>query len=416
MIKIAVIGLGNRGFMYAQHFVKQGAEIVSVCEKKPILLSTGAKALGVSPDKAFADEKDFFAQGKIADAMIIATQDRDHYGHAKQALELGYHILCEKPVSPVKEQCEELDKLARDKNLHMVVCHVLRYTKYYSAIKEIIDSGVIGELTNLNLIENIGYFHFAHSYVRGNWRKEAETGPSILAKCCHDLDMVYYLTGKKALKVYSVGSRKAFLPENAPEGAPSHCLSGCPEEKTCPYHVHKIYLAPTAHSFPLMIMHKRIICEKPKASMHEFKEILKTSRFGRCVYKCDNDVIENQVVSLKLENDINATLTMTAHTNKCFRHTRICGTKGEIIGEEGKFRVNIFAGKKKTYSFGILESIGHLSGDAGITRDFLKLLETGELTSRVSLMSETMESHLNAFAAEESRKTGKEIEMAEFRK
>lgn len=414
MITIAIIGLGSRGYMYARHLKSQGATIVSICEKKPTLLETSAKTLGVEPDKAFLDEKDFFAQGKIADAMVIATQDRDHYGHAKQALELGYHILCEKPVSPIKEQCEELNELAIAKNLHMVVCHVLRYTAFYDTIKKIIDSGLIGEITNVNLVENIGYFHFAHSYVRGNWRREDETGPSILAKCCHDLDMIYYLTGKKAKTVYSAGYRKAFLPENAPEGAPSHCLSGCPEEKTCPYHVDRIYLTPKKHSFPFMMTKRRLICEKPKATRKEFKETLKTSSYGRCVYKCDNDVMENQVVSLKLEGDIPATLNMTCHSNRVFRHARISGTKGEIVGEGGKFKLKIFAGPKKTYRFNFLEAISHATGDVNIIKDFLKLLRTGEMEPRLSLMKDTMESHLVAFAAEESRKTNKIIEMPEY--
>jgi predicted dehydrogenase len=260
----------------------------------------------------------------------------------------------------------------------------------------------------------VGYYHFAHSYVRGNWRREDETGPSILAKCCHDLDMIYYLTGKKAKTVYSAGYRKAFMPENAPEGAPSHCLSGCPIEKTCPYHVDRIYLTPKRHSFPFFFIRRRLICERPGASRKEFKDKLRTSPYGRCVYKCDNDVMENQVVSLKLEGDIPATLTMTCHTNRVYRHTRISGTKGEIVGEGGKFKLNIFAGPKKTYRFSLLEAIGHASGDRNIIKDFLKLLRTNEIAPKLSLMKDTMESHLVAFAAEESRKTGKIIEMPKY--
>ena len=196
MVTVAIIGLGNRGRIYAHNFNAQGAKIAAICEKNPGMLKYIREKYGIPEDKAFLNEKDFFAAGKLADALVVATQDRDHYGHAMAGMDLGYHILCEKPVSPFLGQCVELKETAEKKGLKMVICHVLRYAPYYDRIKEIIDSGAIGEITNINQTENVGYWHFAHSYVRGNWRREEETGPSILAKCCHDLDLIYYYTGK----------------------------------------------------------------------------------------------------------------------------------------------------------------------------------------------------------------------------
>ncbi|MBR6751643.1 MAG: Gfo/Idh/MocA family oxidoreductase [Clostridia bacterium] len=411
-MNVAIIGVGARGSIYAKQFHSNGYKIVALCEKNPAILHSTAKKYGVSPDKCFANDEEFFAQGKLADILVVATQDRDHYGHAKQGLNLGYHLLCEKPVSPILEQCEELNALAIEKDRYMVVCHVLRYAPYYDATKKVIDSGKIGKVTNINHVENVGYWHFSHSYVRGNWRREDETAPSILAKCCHDLDMIYYWTGKKCKRVYSIGERREFLNENAPEGAPTHCEMGCPHAKNCPYEASKIYYRPTLKTIPYMIVKKRLVCGKDGATMKEFKEALKTSPYGRCVYRCDNDVIENQVVSMVLEDGINATHTMTAQSQNCYRHTRICGTKGEIIGDDNSFcfKLHVFGERPKKIRVRML-GIGHLGGDAGVVKDFITLMETGVVTPRMSLMSTTLESHKIAFAAEESRKTGKVIEL-----
>lgn len=416
MKTIAIIGLGNRGSLYARHLKKHGAKIVALCEKNPELLKNVQKKCDVPEENCFTSDVEFFTKGRLADGIVIATQDRDHYGHCLSAIDLGYDILCEKPVSPIYEQCVEIDRKVKEKGVLMMVCHVLRYSKYFDKIKQIIDSGVIGDVVGVTQIENVGYWHFAHSYVRGNWRREDETGPSILAKCCHDLDMIYYLTQKNAISVASTGSRKVFLPENKPEDSPKYCLDGCPHAKTCPYHVSKIYLKPTRYTLPLMIVNKRLITQKGNASMKDFKEALKTSPYGRCVYDCDNDVIENQTVQLKLEDGVNATLTMTAFSNMSYRHTRISGTKGEILGNDisGKFKVNVFSGKRKKVKFGLSNLLSHLGGDIEMCKEFIELLETKKPSKRASLMSETMESHVNAFAAEESRKTGKTIDIAEF--
>ncbi len=411
MTKIAVIGLGNRGRMYARRFRDAGAEITAVCEKNPLILEQMRVSLGVPEDMAFTSDAEFFDKGKLADAIVIATQDRDHYGHAKKAVELGYHVLCEKPVSPVREQCEELNALVKEKGVYFMVCHVLRYATFYDTVKRIIDSGAIGEVTNVYQNENVGYWHFAHSYVRGNWRREDETAPSILAKCCHDLDMLHYLTGKKCERVFSVGSRKLFVESNAPAGAPKYCLDGCPNAKNCPYYAPRLYYKVTLKSVPILFNRKTLITGDCHASLKKYKEALKTSPYGRCVFRCDNDVIENQTVTCKFEGDVNATLIMSADSKYCFRRIHVTGTKGELLGVDAKgyLTLNIFG--KGTRRINATSGAGHLGGDAGIVRDFMQLLKTGALTKRLSLLSETMESHLMAFAAEESRKTGKGVEI-----
>ena len=407
MKTVAVIGLGNRGAMYARRINAQGGKVVAVCDINASVLNHVASKLGIAPDMRFNSTEELFARGKIADAIVVASQDRDHYGHAKQALLLGYHVLCEKPVSPIKEECVELVNLAKEKNLYMVVCHVLRYSGFYDAIKQVIDSGEIGEITNIQQTENVGYWHFSHSYVRGNWRREDETTPSILAKCCHDLDLLYYYTGKKCKSVSSIGSRKIFMAEKAPEGATERCSKDCPHYKTCPYYAPRFYYEFTLHSIPIYLNRWSLVTRMGNPTRKQVKEALATtSPYGRCVYHSDNDVIENQTVLCKFDGDVNATLTMNCSSRGCFRRVHITGTKGELFGRDidGKFRLNVWG--KRSRMVRAKMGQGHLGGDSGIIHDFLELLETGKPNPRVSFMRETVMSHLMAFAAEESRKQG----------
>ncbi|MDR1905973.1 MAG: Gfo/Idh/MocA family oxidoreductase [Clostridiales bacterium] len=413
-IKIAILGIGNRGRRYAYQIKRHGgAEITALCDKKTALLRGACQTYGVGEDMAFDSDEKFFAAGKLADALIIATQDRDHYGHAVKALNLGYNLLLEKPVSPVPKECEEIASLAREKNLSVIVCHVLRYSPFYHAIKETVDSGMIGDIVSVNDTENIGYWHFSHSYVRGNWRNEAETGPSILAKCCHDLDIIHYFTEQKCKEVYSSGSRKLFVKEKAPENAADYCLAPCPHRKTCAYDVEKIYYGITRYTVPKMSVHIKLITGLPNPKLKDLKESLKTSPYGRCVYKCDNDVVENQNVAMLLNNGINANLTMTAFSKGCFRRLYISGTKGEIIGvdAQNKFRINVFGGPSKTVKVSGSGIFGHLGGDKMLIHDFLEYLNTGKTSKRISFIDVTLESHRIAFAAEESRKTGMTIKL-----
>lgn len=411
MKTIAVIGLGNRGAMYARRINAQGGKVVAVCDINESVLNHVGNKLNVPKEMRFKSVEELFSKGKLADAIVVASQDRDHYGHAKRALELGYHVLCEKPVSPIKEECVELVNLAKEKSLYMVVCHVLRYAGFYDTIKKVIDSGAIGEVTNVQQTENVGYWHFSHSYVRGNWRREDETTPSILAKCCHDLDMLYYYIGKPCKSVSSIGSRRIFLPENAPEGATDRCMQGCPHAKSCPYYAPRFYYQFTLRSIPIYINRWSLVAKMGNPTRKQVIEALRdTSPYGRCVYKCDNDVMENQTVLCKFEGDVNATLTMNASSRGCFRRVHITGTKGELFGRdiEGKFRLNVWGKHSKTIKANVGQ--GHLGGDSGIVHDFLELLETGKANPRVSFMSETLMSHLMGFAAEESRKSeGKTI-------
>jgi predicted dehydrogenase len=391
------------------------AEIVALCEKNEAILQSLGDKYKVPPQNRFTSDADFFAAGRLAGALVIATQDKDHYGHVMQAIRMGYDILLEKPLSPNPEECEDMLQAAKEKGIKAVVCHVLRYSGFYDAVKKEIGKGTIGNVVSINDTENVGYWHFSHSYVRGNWRNEGLSGPSLLAKCCHDLDMIYYLSGKACKNVFSVGSLQFFQKDNAPAGAPPYCLQGCPAKKSCPYHVRKIYYGFTRHTIPLLYRNKTLITGKRGAKRKELIQTLKTSPYGRCVFQCDNDVMENQTVALSLADGVKATLTMTAFSKWCFRRIHISGTKGEIIGcdKDGKFKVNVFGGASKTVKIKGGSIFSHLGGDANLIKDFIAYLESGQKTSRLSLLEATLESHRMAFAAERSRKTGLSVSIEE---
>ncbi|MEG1706729.1 MAG: Gfo/Idh/MocA family oxidoreductase, partial [Clostridia bacterium] len=329
-------------------------------------------------------------------------------GHAIKALNLGYHLLLEKPVSPFIEQVKEIRDLAASKRLNVVVCHVLRYSPYYETIKNTLDSGVIGDIVNINHTENVGYWHFSHSFVRGNWRREEETSPVLLAKCCHDLDIIHWFTGKRAVSVSSYGDLSHFTHSNRPKDAPAYCLDGCPHERTCPYHASKIYYKITRHTLPLMVVNMQLITEVAKPTLRLLKDTLKTSPYGRCVYACDNDVLERQVTQIVLENNVTATLTMCAFSKRCYRKIHIYGTKGEIYGNDidGNFTVNVFGEKSRKVRPTRKEISIHNNADKGIISEFVKLLEGRSVSRSLTTIAETVESHNLAHFAEIARKNG----------
>lgn len=410
MITVAIIGLGNRGRTYGSHFFRnKNAKIVALCEKNAAFVNEYGRKWNIDSDKLFTDDKTFFDAGKLADVLVIATQDRDHYTHAIAALNVGYNLLLEKPVSPIFAETEEIAKLSEEKKLTVVVCHVLRYAKYYDKIKDIIDSGVIGKVRHINHTENVGYWHFSHSYVRGNWRREDESAPSILAKCCHDLDMIYYLTGKQSVSVSSSGELNYFTAKNKPDGAPDYCEQGCPAAGNCPYEARKIYYAVTAHTLPYMIVNAKLITHDPKPTIKKLKTALKTSPYGRCVYGCDNDVMENQVVNISMEDGVTATLCMTAFSRRCYRKTHIYGEKGEIFGNDidGYFTLNIFGGKSRKIRVARKVISLHGSSDKNLVNEFTDFMNGKPRSKKLTLISQTLESHRNAWYAEIARKSQK---------
>ncbi|HHU43990.1 MAG: Gfo/Idh/MocA family oxidoreductase [Bacillota bacterium] len=409
-MKVAVIGLGQRGSNYIRiiSLFCKDIEIVAVCDKNKVITDQIAKKYKV--EKKFYDEKDFFGAGKLADAIIVATQDRDHIRHCNLAIDNGYDkILVEKPVSPIIEECVALQKRAEEKNISIVVCHVLRYSKYYKKIKEIIQKGIIGDVMTINHTENVGYFHYAHSYVRGNWRDSSVTSPMIMAKCCHDFDLLQWFIDKKCLAVSSFGGLSYFRKENMPKGAADRCID-CKVE--CPYNAMELYITDPLHKATFLRFSGRILTGKSGSTKEERIEALENGNYGRCVYKSDNNVVDHQIVNMLFEGGVTASHTVTAFSKNFYRRTHVCGTKGEIIGNDldGKLTVNIFKGKSKTIGTKWIKGLGHIDGDINLIKDWCKLIQ-GKLEDDkdVTYLSHTIPSHKIVMTAEESRLQGGKV-------
>ena len=399
-VTAVVLGAGSRGENYASYdrVAPQDLKIVAVAEPREDRRRQFAESHGIAPENCFASWQELLEKPKMADAAFVCTMDEDHMEPAMKALELGYHILLEKPMSNREEECIAIEAAAEKAGKHMAVCHVLRYTAFYQTIKNLLDSGAIGEVMALNQIENVAYWHQAHSFVRGNWRNSVETSPMILAKCCHDMDILLWLTGKNCKKVQSFGNLGHFRPENAPEGAPKRCLDGCPHAESCVYYAPKIYLT-GKYGWPVDVLTTDLTPEGVTKALQE-------GPYGRCVYHCDNDVVDRQIVNLELEDGVVATHTMTAFTANCCRQLKIMGTLGQIQADMSTNEIYLwpFGGEQRKVEVNQTDGSGHGGGDYGLLRDFIQVIREGG-ESRSSAKA-SLQSHLICFAAERSRTEG----------
>jgi predicted dehydrogenase len=324
------------------------------------------------------------------------------------ALEKGYHILLEKPISSTPAECIKIAQSAQEHGRHVVVCHVLRYTSFYAKIKEIIDSGRVGEIVAIQAIENVGYYHHAHSFVRGNWRNSIETSPMILSKCCHDMDILLWLSGRNIQNVHSYGSLFYFKPEKAPEGASLRCLEKCKAKDNCPYDAEKIYISsPQTGVLSGNTGWPNNVVANPETE-ENLRSAIKTGPYGRCVFHCDNDVVDHQVVNLEMDDNSVISLTMSAFTSTISRHLKVMGTLGEIEANMGTnlIKTHIFGQEPELVDITLnnTEISGHGDGDFRMINSLLKLMTSKEpaLTS----VANSVESHLACFAAEYSRTHG----------
>ena len=424
MLKVAVLGLGSRGKNYGSHLAKtDGVKIVSVCDKYQAKIDKVKAKWGVPENACFTDEKDFFAQGKVADLMVIATQDRDHYGHAMKALDLGYNLLLEKPVSPDIAECLAIEKKAREKGLKVLVCHVLRYSNYYKRIHDILASGVLGDIMLIKHYEHIAYWHFAHSYVRCNCRMEQETYTMLIAKFCHDQDLLYWFTGSKCKNVSCLGGLYHFKKENAPEGSADTCFD-CKYNKTCIYDCRYQYVG--RNKGPFKGIHKFLwgtyafsTSRKKKDLLEALKNDPRGKLWSRCVYKCDNNVADMQTLQMEMENGTQIVMTANAFNEHDHRHTEIRGTKGELYADDmgSVIKLKLFDKCTKKIVVNIIPVIGgHYGGDQGIIKAAVGLLNgLDEKEGQYTWIKDTVESHRIAAAAELSRKQGgRRVDMSEI--
>lgn len=411
-ITAALIGAGGRGIAtfggYALRYPNE-IQFVAVAEPNPERLAHFADQHHITPAQQYTDWTQLLAQPRLADALVIATLDRQHFAPAMQALDLGYDILLEKPISPDPLECLALAKKAESTASLLMICHVLRYTSFFSTIKQALDSGVLGEIVSVVHNENVGYYHQAHSFVRGNWRNSQETSPMILAKSCHDLDILVWLMGKPVKKVSSFGGLYLFKPENAPAGSTARCTDGCAVERQCPYSALRIYID-ERNWFGDVIVLDPTNENKLKA--------LRTGPYGRCVYRCDNDVVDHQVVNLEFDGGVTATFNMCAFTHEISRTLKIMGTHGELRAnmELSEVEVHDFVHNTRQVIH-TASGAGHGGGDEGLLHTFTSLVRSPNALERSNPLTSihvSVQSHLLAFAAEKSRREQIMVDMEAY--
>ena len=405
-ITAVVLGAGSRGATYAGYAKEfpEDLQVVAVAEPRADRRDLLADALDIPEDGRFASWQELLARPRMADCAFVCTLDDDHTEPAIKAMELGYHVLLEKPMSNSEDECRRITEAAERTGRVLAVCHVLRYTPFYMTLKDLIDRGEIGQVTAVNQIENVGYWHQAHSFVRGNWRNTAETSPMLLQKSCHDMDILLWLVGRDCQRVQSFGSLRHFTPENAPEGAPARCTDGCPHADTCPYYAPRLYMDMSRTGWPVDV----ITTDLSEAGRHR---ALEEGPYGRCVYHCDNDVVDRQVVNLEFEGGAVATFTMTAFSADFSRQLKIFGTTGQITADMGTGQIVLhrFGEEKKTIPLDGTARSGHGGGDFGLLGDFLHILRHGGESRTSAKIS--LQSHLICFAAERSRKEHIVVEL-----
>jgi predicted dehydrogenase len=426
-IKVAVVGVGHRAVMYASYALAhpERMKVVAVADPDANRRAQFAQTHSLPQSAQFENYQELAAQPRLADAVINGTLDKMHVPSSLPFLQRGYHLLLEKPIAPTENEVLQLQKAARENNVTVMICHVLRYAPFYAAIKEVIASGEIGEIVSIHTSENVSYHHTAVGFVRGKWNKKEEQTPMLLAKCCHDLDIIAWLmSGIKAERVASFGSLKIFKPENAPPGSALRCLDGCEIEPTCPYSAKANYVDANLWSYAWEPI------EHIKNPTREQKlESLKTDNpYGRCVWHCDNDVVDHQSVIVEFENGATATHDMFGATAKPGRDIHIIGTTGELQGDLEDLtlvlrRPDPRSGRPsgREYSqqdvpIAMPESedggpVGHGGGDVRLIEDFISVLK-GEATSKgVSRLEDSLTGHRIAFAAETARLEKRVVEL-----
>ena len=407
-MKCVLIGAGSRGMLYARWAKEHGVDTVAVAEVRAERLQYAGEVLGIAQERLFSTAEDLFACGKLADTAIVASLDRAHFGHVMLALDAGYDVLLEKPISPSAWECLEVERRAQELGRKVTVCHVMRYHGLIAAIREILDSGELGRVVNIKHTENVGNWHMAHSFVRGNWHSSAETAPIILAKSCHDMDLLLWFAQAHCTKIAAFGSLDYFRAENAPEGSAERCCD-CALQGACRYDAMRVY-PPTLGAWPA----EMVCLEQTEEAL---KEALRSGPYGRCVYRCDNDVCDHMSVAMEFDTGATATFTLNGHSDRMYRQYHIMCTDGEIEADDRtntltirRFPVNGLAPEQVEVRHIETSAIGHGGSDVVMMEDFF--LRGGAERSSVS---RSVESHLMALAAEESRLTGRMISLEEFR-
>lgn len=457
-IDAVLIGAGQRGAdSYAPFALRNPAELrfTAVAEPQAERRERIAAAHNIPAERCFSSWEDLLAQPALGQAAVIATQDALHAAPAIAAMRTGYHVLLEKPIAVTLPDCEALIKVSQQTGRQLHACHVLRYTRHMRLMREIIQSGVIGDVVDVDHRENVAFWHMAHAYVRGNWGVQAQSGPMILTKCVHDLDILPWLLGTRPLRLSSSGGLMHFRPENAPAGAPERCTDGCPAAETCPYYAPHLYLGlePFWHSYaetalkglPRWAAQKAAdqpgllrllsVFYPPLRQISEYKgwplsvvsgdptpenilDALLDGPYGRCVYHCGSDVVDHQVVNMLFEGGATVTLTMHGHSPVEHRSTRIEGTRGRLTAQLGNggswIDVRLHRPwRKMHYDTSAAPQEGHGGGDSQLMAEFVTSVRAGGNPPEVLASArDALAAHRLAFQAEQARVEGSTIDLS----
>lgn len=419
MKDIILIGAGGRGDKYATvgKEMEDGFRVVAVAEPIMERRNKIKKMHNIPDDMCFESWEDIFEKEKFADVVIIATMDKDHFAPSMAAIEKGYNIMLEKPMAPNPEECILIEKAAKEKGVFVLVCFVLRYSSFFTGLKKLIKSGIIGDVINIQHAEDVGNIHQSHSFVRGNWGNSEKSSFMLLQKSSHDTDILQWLLDKKCTRVSSFGSTSFFKRENAPEGSPEYCINGCPYSDECFYDARKIYMETKDEAH--RIWFRTAATKKAEPTDEDVEWALRNTQYGKCVFKCDNDVVDHQIVNFEFEGGVTANFTMSAF-NEGTRRITIMGTKGTITGDMNENSVIIYSFSDKSKNKMEITSClsasdltgGHGGGDEGIMHELKALLDAPKLQTGVSQNS--VSGHMVAFAAEHSRITGQVVYVNEY--
>lgn len=394
------LGAGNRGNVYGNYAAeyRDRLDIVGVAEPIPIRNERYCTLHNIPAERSFTTWEHVFDVPKFADAIIITTPDDLHYGPCMKALAMGYDVLLEKPIAPTEAECRDIMALAKKTGRIVAVCHVLRYAPYFINLRNLIQNGSIGNIMSVSHFEPIEHVHMAHSFVRGNWHDSKATTPIILAKSCHDMDILRWLVDKPCKKVSAFGDLSWFKKENKPEGATPRCMDGCTVEASCPYSALKIYHRDRQRTYVFDLPEDR------RRHGDAILEYLRTTNYGRCVYQMENDQPDHYVANLEFECGVTASFNMEAFTSYHGRRTRIMGSHGDIVGDmTGYVHTDFLTCEKTEWSS---STDGHGGGDWRLAADWVQAVAKQDATLLSSSIDASIESHLMGFMAEKSRLGG----------
>jgi predicted dehydrogenase len=416
-VEAVLLGAGLRGrFVYGRYALAHpdALRIVAVAEPDDTRRAAVARDHGIPAELAVRDWRDLLARPRLAPVAIVATSDTLHVEPALAAIDAGYHLLLEKPIAPDAADCARIVAAAGTNGRILQIAHVLRYAPFYGRVHEVVASGRLGRLLGIHMQENVAWWHYVHSYVRGKFRNRKLAAPIVLAKTCHDLDLMIWFAGARPRRVASFGELSYFRRENAPSGAPRRCSDGCPAQAGCTYDALRFYLTPDdrqARWWP----HTDLSPDPARAAR---RWALERGPYGVCVYRADNDVPDHQVLAVEFENGIAATFTLNGVANEERRTVHLAGTEGELRGvlHEGWIEVRRH-GSNDAERIEIAGSpIDHFGGDPGLLEHFTAVAARGRPDEVRASGAVSLESHLLGFAAEESRLSGRTVELDKVRR